>query len=605
MKLATFTANGVERFGLVLHHPARDEVWIFDPEEAESRLDFYASRATSPFQVSRPRFLPQRPCPQSMTDFLALGDVGMDALRRLQEYLLNFLQQSDQALLAGAGFPLDSVELRAPIPRPRLFFGLVQNSPTFARHAPHRQVVNIYPQGHQRPQGSVIGPDEVVYIAPEMETFGWTPEPGVIIGRKGKNIPITESMQYVAGYTVVMDLVHDLYTDQLKREANAPLDWFEDATGSWLGKKSDTLGAMGPFLTTKEEVGNPYDLLMYTRQSGWQRDRAHTGSMVIGFERLISWLSSFMTLYPGDVLHMGTMAVDGMPFTPDMPFTKDDYIEGDLERVGALRLPVVLAGREDWRPDEDLGRRIHAVPAVRDLMEAGAAAIATPEQWRLEDVRHFWTVYGNYRAAEAVEGLAARPSPRVLNCPASALATTGSVVDIPERAHEISVGVELAFVVSQVAHKVAEEEAAAFILGYIPMAVLHDSSFADPIRQPATPQEQNLPAVYARWADGFNVVSSTLTPLAPDAVRGRAMRLDIAGYGSLQASTDEYLLLAPRVLSFLSQWLTVFPGDVITLGRTHERLTLPSDQNLTDVEVQASVAGVSNVQFVLADPRRS
>ncbi len=323
-------AGGGERFGLVVEHPASGELWVFDPEETEERLAFYASRPTSPYVVSRPSFLADRPWPRSLTAFLALDAAGMDAARRLQDYLLRFLEQSDQALLVGAGRPLHTVRLRAPIPRPRLYFGLVQNSPTFLRHNDRRPVVNVYPQGHQRPQGSLVSPGEPVYVAPEMAHFGWTPEPGCIIGRGGRDIPVSQAMQHIAGFTVVMDMVHDLYTEQMLRGAGGEMDWFEDATGSWLGKKSDTMGAMGPFLTTKDEVGNPYDLLLHTRQSGWLRDRAHTGSMVIGFERLVSWLSSFMTLYPGDVLHMGTLAVDGMPYLSDLSYGADDYIEGDL-----------------------------------------------------------------------------------------------------------------------------------------------------------------------------------------------------------------------------------------------------------------------------------
>ena len=79
MKFATYAADGVERFGLVLNHPASGEPWVFDPEATEERLYFYAARATSPFFASRPRFLPQRPWPRSLTEFLTLGDEGMDA----------------------------------------------------------------------------------------------------------------------------------------------------------------------------------------------------------------------------------------------------------------------------------------------------------------------------------------------------------------------------------------------------------------------------------------------------------------------------------------------------------------------------------------------
>ena len=239
----------------------------------------------------------------------------------------------------------------------------MQNSPTFVRNNPNRFVVNMYPQGHQRPQGSLVGPGQPVYVTEAMKSFNWTPEPGIIIGHQGRNIPIEEAHHFIAGYTIVMDLVHDRYTNQLLEANGGKLDWFEDATGSWLGKKSDTMAGMGPYLTTPDEVGNPYDLLLYTRQSGWLRDRASTGAMLIGYERLISWLSSFVTLYPGDVIHMGTMAVDGMPITADMPFMAGDYIEGELEKVGVLRLPVVLADQEDWRPVVPAHKRVNPVPA--------------------------------------------------------------------------------------------------------------------------------------------------------------------------------------------------------------------------------------------------
>ncbi len=607
MKLATFVAQDQERFGLILPHPATGELWVFDPQVSEDRLHFYASRQTSPFLNSRPRFLEKQPWPKQLTDFLTLGEDGMNAARRLQDYLQRFLEQSDQALLAGAGFPLDQVRLRAPIPRPRLLFGLVQNSPTFVRNNPDRFVVNMYPQGHQRPQGSLVGPGEVVYVTEEMKTFNWTPEPGIIIGRQGRDVPVTEAHHYIAGYTLVMDLVHDRYTDQLKEEAGGEMDWFEDATGSWLGKKSDTLCGMGPFLTTPDEVGNPYDLMLYTRQSGWLRDRAHTGSMVIGYERLISWLSSFMTLYPGDVIHMGTMAVDGLPITADMPFTAGDYIEGELEKVGALRLPVVLADQDDWRPVEEPSRNIHPIPAVRDLIDTGKTAITTTD-WSPEKARHFWTVFANYQAAPEVEGLAIRPSPRVLNNPGSALAKSKSEVSIPSRTSTLTVGVELAFVLRRLAYRVTEGDADEYILGYTPMIVLRDSSFADPIRFPATLQEANLPTVYARWADGFNVLNSDLVNLKPADIRGRATQLSVPNVGEISGNTDEYVLLAPQILAFLTQEITLFPGDVVTLGRTRELLALPVADALETFAAVATIEALGEISgtfYRSAIPRNS
>jgi 2-keto-4-pentenoate hydratase/2-oxohepta-3-ene-1,7-dioic acid hydratase in catechol pathway len=141
------------------------------------------------------------------------------------------------------------------------------------------------------------------------------------------------------------------------------------------------------------------------------------------------------------------------------------------------------------------------------------------------------------------------------------------------------VGVELAFVVRQLAYRVAEVDASGYIQGYTPMIVLHDAFVADSIRFPATLQEANLPTVYARWADGFNLLNSDLVSLKPDDIRGRAMRLSVPNVGEISGSTDEYVLLAPQVLAFLIQEITLFPGDVVSLGRTRDLLTLPVDDS--------------------------
>lgn len=590
VRLATFVTQGRERFGLVIDHPASGEPWIFDPERAVRRLELYGSKQTSPLAYRTPNL--RRSWPRQLVGLLELGTEGLDAARRLQDQLLGFLASSDQALLAGAGLPLANVELRAPIPRPRLFFGLVQNSPTFVRNDPGRSLVNVYPQGHQRTHGSLLGPGDPVVVTAEMTNLCWTPEPGIVIGRGGRDIPAAAAHDHIAGYTLVMDLVHDRYTDQHLEAAGGTLDWFADATGSWLGKKSDTMGAMGPFLTTSDEVANPYDLLLTTRQSGWLRDRAHTGSMLIGFERLIAWLSSFVALRPGDVLHTGTLAYDGMILTDDMPFGPDDYIEGDLERVGRLRLPVVYPARDDWRSERDPGRSIHPVPAVRDLVESGHTDPV--ERWDFGETRHLWTSFGNARSTEA-PGNSGRP-PRILNAPPSLLARSGSRVRIPVWARTLTIGIELAFVVNRPAHRVRESEAGDFVLGYSPMIVAHDSSFAEAIRSPATPQEANLPAVYARWPDGFNVIAPDTVALAPSKIRGRTMGLSVPGLGVLEASTDAYLLLAPEILAFLTQEITLFPHDVVTLGRLEALLELPPDHPLAaDFTVTAAIDGMSEV----------
>jgi 2-keto-4-pentenoate hydratase/2-oxohepta-3-ene-1,7-dioic acid hydratase in catechol pathway len=593
MKLATFVADRKERFGMVLIHPATAEPWIFEPGASERLLQLYAAAPTSPYAASPPRFLESRPWPDSLAAFLALGNPGMNSLRRLHDFLLRFLEQADQCLLAGAGYPLATVTLAAPIPRPRFYFGLVQNSATFWRNDPNRVILNIMPQGHARPQGTVVGPGHAVWISPEAGGFSWNPEPGFIIGRGGRNIPVAQALDHVAGMTLVLDVANSYYHRLFREESSNPKDWFAEATASWLGKKTDTYCPMGPYLTTLDEVGNLYDLTIYTRQSGWLRDRSHTNSMLIGVERLISWLSSFMTLYPGDVLHMGTMGVDGMRITPEMRFGPHDYLEGEIERVGVLRVPVICSQQEEWRAAGDPGRTVHPSPAIRDVMASGEVAGG---EWSPKHARHFWTIYGNYRTAATAEQLEECAWPRVLNGPAQSLGFSGETIPLPPRTHAISVGIELAFVIGRPAYRVAEDEAEKYILGYVAMASLLDHSFSVSLREPATPQERNMPAVYGRWADGFNPVSLPPIPLKSDQVRGRDMRLSIDGYGKITGNTDDYLLMAPRVLSFLSGQITLFPGDVVTLGRIGDLLHIPAEEAWSaDKWLRAEVDGIGTI----------
>jgi hypothetical protein len=138
MKLATFVTGEQEKFGFVLTHPALGDEWVFDPERTENLLSRDDSEATKPF-------LEPRPWPRDMVSFLHLGDAGMNALRRLQDATLDLLKRVDPSRLAGIGYPLDQVRLRAPIPRPRFYFGLVANSATHWRHEPSRVLLNPLP----------------------------------------------------------------------------------------------------------------------------------------------------------------------------------------------------------------------------------------------------------------------------------------------------------------------------------------------------------------------------------------------------------------------------------------------------------------------------
>ncbi|TDC54606.1 hypothetical protein E1212_02355 [Jiangella ureilytica] len=598
MRLASFLAEGVERWGFVIDEPATGQTWVVEPARAEAFLVRYASIPSSGLVASRPRFL-GNDWPATLVEFLALEDDGMAALSRLTAYVERFVAQSDATLLPNAGHAVDGVELLAPVPRPRLYWGLVANAPSFVRNKPAIPVVNLFPLGHQRPQGAAIGPGAAVTFrnGHHLPLMAYNVELGVVIGTAGRYIPLERAMEHVAGYTVVNDVSGTYYYDIVPGNAGRGYslperysDWLYQATASWGGKKADTLAPMGPYLVTKDEVGDPYDLLMYTRQSGRTRDRAHSGATLLGIERVISWYSSFASLYPGDVIHFATMGVDGLPVSPGDAADPRTLLQVEIEDVGTLVNPVVLADGPD-RPAVPMAS--HPSYAVRQVAASGASVLESPQAWTAGAARHFYTSFGNHETAEQSDGLARLEVPRFLNGPASSLGGGGSAVEVPPRATDLVVSIELAVVVRALAAEV--EDGRDLVLGYGPMVSVCDRSFADAVVEPARTGERGIPAMYGRWADGFNVVGDALVPLPEHDWRGRAMSLEV-GDRVVSGSTSDYLAGPGDLIRTISAMITLFPGDVITLGSTAARLVLTRDEYDAGVVVRGGIEGLGEIR---------
>lgn len=598
MRLASCVAGGRERWGFVVDEPATGSAWVVEPGRAEAFVAAYASIPSSGLVATRPRFLGDE-WPATLAGFLALEDEGMAALSRLVAYVERFVARSDATLLPKAGFPVEEVELLAPVPRPRLYWGLVTNAPSFVRNNPSTRIVNLFPLGHQRPQGAAVGHGAPVTFrhGNHQPLMAYNVELGVVIGKAGRYIPLERAMEHVAGYTVVNDVSGTYYYGIVPGNAGRGYslperysDWLYQATASWGGKKADTLAPMGPFLVTKDEIGDPYDLLMYTRQSGRTRDRAHSGATLLGIERVISWYSSFASLYPGDVIHFATMGVDGLPVLADELAGSDVRLEVEIEDVGTLVNPVVIAGGTA-RPAVPL--ESHPSYAVREIATSGAAVLESPEAWTAGSARHFYTSFGNHEAAEESDGLARLEVPRFLNGPASSVGTGESPVEIPPRAADLVVSIELAVVVRALVAEV--EDGPELVLGYTPLVAVCDRSFADAVVEPARTGERGAPAMYGRWADGFNVVGEALTPLPGHDWRGRAMTLEIGGRVA-SGSTSDYIAGPGELIRTISAMITLFPGDVITLGSTAARLVLTRDEYAAGVVVRGAIEGLGETR---------
>ena len=163
---------------------------------------------------------------------------------------------------------------------------------------------------------SVIGPNDDVEIPKKSVKSDWEVELGVIIGKEAKYISESESQSHIAGYCVINDLS--------EREFQI------EHSGQWVkGKSCDTFGPIGPYLVTTDEVPDPQNLKMWLEVNGKTMQNGSTNTMVYGVNFLVSYLSQFMSLQPGDIISTGTPPGVGMGMNPQV-FLK----AGDVMKLG-------------------------------------------------------------------------------------------------------------------------------------------------------------------------------------------------------------------------------------------------------------------------------
>lgn len=175
---------------------------------------------------------------------------------------------------------------------------------------------------------SIIGPRDPIRI-PE----GWTEvdaeaELAVVIGRETRGVSARDALTCVAGYTVLNDVTER----RAQREAG---QWFR-------GKSFDTFCPLGPWLVTADDIADPQQLAVRSRLNGAVLQDGHTRDMIFRVADLIAYISRTITLQPGDVIATGTPAGVGFARKPPVLLKPGDVIEIEIERVGALKNPVLL-----------------------------------------------------------------------------------------------------------------------------------------------------------------------------------------------------------------------------------------------------------------------
>lgn len=175
---------------------------------------------------------------------------------------------------------------------------------------------------------AICGPNDPIIIPRGSEKTDWEVELAVIIGTRAKYVSQADALNHVAGYAVTNDVSERAY--QIER------------SGQWTkGKSCDNFGQIGPWLVTRDEVADPQDLPMWLTVNGKTYQNGSTKTMVYGVAYLVSYLSQFMTLHPGDVISTGTPPGVGLGQKPPHYLKPGDVVELGVQGLGQQRQDVI------------------------------------------------------------------------------------------------------------------------------------------------------------------------------------------------------------------------------------------------------------------------
>jgi 2-keto-4-pentenoate hydratase/2-oxohepta-3-ene-1,7-dioic acid hydratase in catechol pathway len=178
---------------------------------------------------------------------------------------------------------------------------------------------------------ALCGPNDNVIIPKNSVKTDWEVELAVVIGKKVSYITEESAMDYVAGYA--------LHNDYSEREFQL------ERGGQWVkGKSCDTFAPLGPFMATKDEVADPHNLNLWLELNGKKIQDSNTNDLIFNIPQIVSYLSNFMTLLPGDVISTGTPAGVGLGFKPPVYLKAGDVVKLGIEGLGEQMQTAVAWG---------------------------------------------------------------------------------------------------------------------------------------------------------------------------------------------------------------------------------------------------------------------
>ena len=235
----------------------------------------------------------------------ALAPTALDRLRRLDPASLPLVSGSprlgpcvgsvSKIVAIGLNYRLHAQEAGAAIPSEPIFF--------------------------MKATSSICGPNDDVIIPKNSQKTDYEVELGIVIGSLARQVSKSDARKHVAGYCVVNDVSEREF--QIERG------------GQWTkGKSADTFCPTGPWLVTVDEVSDPGKLVLWTEVNGERRQNSNTADLIFGVDEIVSYVSQFMTLLPGDVIPTGTPSGVGMGFKPPKFLKPGDRVRLSVEGLG-------------------------------------------------------------------------------------------------------------------------------------------------------------------------------------------------------------------------------------------------------------------------------
>lgn len=253
--------------------------------------------------------------PVNIIDFLAAGDEALSVYRKVED--------GEKGKLA-----LSDVRLLAPVPNPEKFLGIGMN---YADHAAEAKGGGIevppYQLWFNKQVSCITGPYDDVVKPDVSEMMDYEAELAVVIGKRCRHVSVGDARSVIGGYMIANDV--------------SARDWQKRSPTHTLGKSFDTHGPIGPWLVLDEEIEDPHALEIRMFVNGEERQRDVTGNMLYSIFDQIAYLSTVMTLKPGDILATGTPSGVGAALKPPKFIEAGDVMRVEIDQIGHIENRVV------------------------------------------------------------------------------------------------------------------------------------------------------------------------------------------------------------------------------------------------------------------------